>query len=220
MPLPQTLHRISTKVKKILKSNKHYRLRVLDSQHPRNPRTDILEKQATIYKSKGKEKFIRQIHHNIWRPLKLKTQSASGMQLITTTIFFFLVSLSWKMLITQICLLLLQERFPEQQLCCWWVFWEWFISQRNSSLHKLVGQQSILLQPHQESDLEMEGTWLTEREVSPRKKLNTRSFLSTALEAPKRWIFWHPKYIHKSLFSIFFMRISRFKTFSVGFASR
>lgn len=107
MPLPQTLHRISTKVKKILKSNKHYRLRVLDSQHPRNPCTDILEKQATIYKSKEKEKFIRQIHHNIWRPLKLKTQSASGMQLITTTIFFLLGSLSWKILITQICLLFL-----------------------------------------------------------------------------------------------------------------
>jgi hypothetical protein len=50
----------------------------------------------------------------------------------------------------------------------------------------------------------MEGTWLTEREVFPRKKLNTRSFLCMALEAPKRWIFWHPKYIHKSLFSTFF----------------
>jgi hypothetical protein len=74
MPIPHSLHRISTKVRKIILCNKHYRLRVQDSQNS----CDILEKQATIYKSKEKEKGIRLIHHNIWRPLKLKTQAVSG----------------------------------------------------------------------------------------------------------------------------------------------
>ena len=72
MPLPQSLHRISTKVRKIILFNKHYRLRVQDSQNPSNPCADNLEKPATIYKSKERGRGIKRINHNIWRPLKLK----------------------------------------------------------------------------------------------------------------------------------------------------
>jgi hypothetical protein len=92
MPLHQTLHRLSTKVKKIISNQQqqHYRLRVPGSQteNPLNLHTDTLEEPATSTsnKSKEKEKEFRH-HHNpqplsLWSSLKLKptTQSVSGMQ--------------------------------------------------------------------------------------------------------------------------------------------
>ena len=89
MPIHQTLHRVSTKVKKFI-SNQQQLIRVVGSQtqNPCNPiYTNTFEKLATDYKSKTKQKdFRHHPHHllNLWSPFKLKTQSVSGMNLALT----------------------------------------------------------------------------------------------------------------------------------------
>ncbi|KAG6632112.1 uncharacterized protein LOC122292976 isoform X1 [Carya illinoinensis] len=77
MPISHTLHRVSTKVKKLVR-NGRYGLRA-GTQNPCHPRGEKnLEKPASIGKSIEKEKEIR-YHFNLWDPLKQKTKSVSGM---------------------------------------------------------------------------------------------------------------------------------------------
>lgn len=89
MPLPQTFHRMSTKVKKFI-SNRHCRVRALGSPNPRTDCSDTLEKPASGYKSKEKQREIGH-HLNLWSPLKQKTQAVSGTQLTANPFFVFVL---------------------------------------------------------------------------------------------------------------------------------
>ena len=114
MPIHQTLHRVSTKVKKFI-SNQQQR-RVLGS--------NTFEKLATVYKSKEKQKdFRHHPHHllNLWSPFKLKTQSVSGMNLTLTHFLAtpMLIDMTMMVPVSQIYLLIfLYQCFPKQQLPC------------------------------------------------------------------------------------------------------
>ena len=88
MPIHQTLHRVSTKIKKFISNQQQRRVLGCQTQNPCNPLyTNTFEKLATVYKSKEKQKdFRHHPHHllNLWSPFKLKTQSVSGMNLTLT----------------------------------------------------------------------------------------------------------------------------------------
>lgn len=121
MPIPQTLHRVSTKVKKFLSCG-HYRLRA-GSQNPCHSRGEKnLEKPAPIGKSIEKGREIKH-HFNLWDPLKQKTKSVSGIKLTSIPfVFFFLgfccMIISVGKMSARSTLLFPQEWFPKRPLSC------------------------------------------------------------------------------------------------------
>lgn len=125
MPIHQTLHRVSTIVKKFISNQQQRRVLCSQTQNPCNPfYTNTFEKLATDYKSKEKQQdFGHHPHHllNLWSPFKLKTQSVSGMNLPLTHFLAtpMLINMTMMVPVSQIYLLIFfYQCFPKQQLPC------------------------------------------------------------------------------------------------------